>query len=58
MVEIEDRGMRFKSWKSYAKFLGSEVKQLQQLLDSHRVTSAFEGAKKEFEWKRGMRRAG
>ncbi len=46
-VEIEDRGMTFKSWKSYAKFLEIEVKKLQQLLPTDQVASAFEGAKAE-----------
>jgi len=47
MKEIEDRGLTFKSWKSYAKFLQAEVKKLQQFLDSDHVTAAFEGAKRE-----------
>jgi len=46
-MEIEDRGLVFKSWKVYAEFLKAEVKHLQQFLDSERVERAFIGAKKE-----------
>jgi len=44
---IEDRGLIFKSWKSYAKFLEIEVKKLQQLLTAEQVERAFVGAVKE-----------
>ena len=48
MVEIEScRGniiLKFKNWKSYAKFLSIEVSQLQQLIKDERRKLAFEGA--------------
>ena len=37
MVEIEDRGRTFRSWKAYAKALEKEVKCLQQFLSAERV---------------------
>ena len=37
MVEIEDRGITYKSWKTYAKALQKEVKCLQQLISNDRV---------------------
>lgn len=44
-MDIEDsRGLTFKSWKSYARFLKLEIKQLQQLLPSEDVSRAFRGA--------------
>jgi len=46
-MEIEDRGLVFKSWRAYAKFLEAEVRHLQQFLDSEKVKLAFIGAKKE-----------
>ena len=46
MPEIEDRGLRFKSYKKYAQFLRTEVQQLQQLLPSEKVERAFLGAVK------------
>ena len=48
MVEIEDREMIFKSYKSHAKFLKIEVKKLQQLLTTYDVTSCYLGAKRDF----------
>lgn len=39
MVEIEDRGRTFKSWKAYAKALEREVNCLQQFLTSDRVAA-------------------
>lgn len=52
MVEIEDRGLTFKSYKSYAKFLELEVKQLQQLLPSDDVGRAFYGARRDAAYKK------
>lgn len=51
-MDINDRGLTFKSWKSYARFLELEVKRLQQLLPTDKIVSAFEGAKREIERKR------
>ena len=52
MTEIEDRGLIFKSYKSYTKFLIIEIKKLQQLLTSKEVSDCFKGAKKEAKWKK------
>ena len=49
MVEIEDREMKFKSYKSHARFLKIEVHKLQQLLSGFEVKDCYYGAKKEFE---------
>lgn len=49
MVEIEDRGIYFKSWKSYAEALGDEVKCLQQFLKPERVEAGFRVFKKRAE---------
>ena len=51
MVEIEDREMKFKSYKSYATFLKIEVRKLQQLLPTYDIQSSYLGAKREFERK-------
>ena len=48
MVEIsDDRGITFKSWKNYARFLELEVKKLQQLTYPYTVRAALVGAKVE-----------
>ena len=49
MTEIVDRGIVFKSWKSYARALAAEVKCLQQFLTSDRVEAGFRAFKKEAE---------
>lgn len=54
MQEVESRGLSFNSWKAYAVFLASEVRQLQQLLPSAQVEQAFEGAKRECQ-RKGVR---
>jgi len=41
MVEIWDRGILYKSWKSYAKALEREVKCLQQFLPTETVSNCF-----------------
>jgi len=47
MVEIEDRGITFKSWKRYARALSAEVRCLQQFLDSDHVKAGFRAFQKE-----------
>lgn len=49
MVEIEDREIKFKSYKLHAEFLRIEVHKLQQLLTTEDVKSCYYGAKREFE---------
>ena len=45
MTEIEDRDLRFKSYKNYAKALALEIRKLQQLLPSKEIQSAYESVK-------------
>lgn len=45
---IEDREMKFKSYKPYAKFLKIEVAKLQQLLPTSDVKNCFDGAKRDY----------
>ena len=53
MVEIVDeRGLTFRSWKTYAKFLDIEIRKLQQLLPSEDVSRAFKGAVKDAKYKK------
>lgn len=47
MVEIEDRGVTFRSWKKYAQALSAEVKCLQQFLGTDRVEAGFKAFKRE-----------
>ena len=47
MAEIEDRGVLYKSYKSYAKALASEVRKLQQMLPGEKVNKAYEAVRKE-----------
>lgn len=47
MTEIEDRGVNFKSWKSYAKALSAELRCLQQFLSTKRVEAGFRVFEKE-----------
>jgi len=47
MVEIESRGITFRSWKSYAKALAAEVKCLQQFLETKDVERGFNAFKRE-----------
>lgn len=49
MVDIEDRGITFRSWKKYAKALIAEVKCLQQLLPTDSVALGFRAFKREAE---------
>jgi len=49
MVEINDRGVHFRSWIAYAKALGAEVKCLQQLSSDNVVEAGFKAFKKEAE---------
>ena len=49
MVEIEDRGVYFRSWKKYAKALLAEVKCLQQFLGTKDVERGFRAFKREAE---------
>jgi len=51
MIEIEDRELIFKSYKSYAKFLNIEIRKLQQLLPSSDVKNCYYGAKRDYEVK-------
>ena len=48
MVEIEDRWLKFKSWKSYARFLKTELSKLQQLSSNEHVELAYNGAVKKY----------
>jgi len=48
-VEIEDRGIIFRSWKKYAQALSAEVKCLQQLLPTDSVALGFRAFKREAE---------
>ena len=48
MVEIEDREMKFKSYKLYTRFLRIENHKLQQLLKSSDITSCYLGAKRDY----------
>ncbi len=45
-VEIEDRGVTYKSWKTYAKALEREVGCLQQLLTTEYVDRCHRAATK------------
>jgi len=47
MVEVEDRGITFKSWKAYARALKAEVKCLQQLSSDRIVEAGFRAFKRE-----------
>jgi len=47
MVEIDDRGIVYKSWKSYAKALVLEIKKLQQLLPTKDVNLCFNAVKRD-----------
>ena len=47
MIEIEDRGVAFRSWKRYARALGAEVRCLQQFLPQDRIEAGFRAFKKE-----------
>ncbi len=49
MVDIEDRGVIFRSWKKYAQALGAEVKCLQQFCMPERVELGFRAFKREAE---------
>lgn len=46
MTEIEDREIRFNSYQSYAKALSLEVSQLQQLLPTKEIQSAYSAVKR------------
>ncbi len=46
MVEIEDRDIVFSSNKMYIKALQLEIKQLQQLLPSEKIQSAYGAVKR------------
>lgn len=47
MVEIEDRGVNFRSWMKYAQALTAEVKCLQQFLTTDRVEAGFRAFKRK-----------
>lgn len=49
MVEIDDRGLTFRSWKKYAQALLAEVKCLQQLLPTDSVALGYRAFKREAE---------
>ncbi len=46
-MEIEDRGIIYKSYMSYSKALQHEIRLLQQLLPQEKIGRAFEAVKKE-----------
>ena len=47
MVEIEDRGITYKSYKRYSKALSYEIRLLQQLLPDDKVQRVFASVKRK-----------